>query len=148
VRELRPALPAARALGARPARADLRRVLHLELRARRIPVPDAGRDAARDEHAMEDAPLVRGVVKRPRPFEHYGSMNDRTTRVSIELRYIRRTRSGLLLAPGAVLPSWAAVAALSRAARFLGLPSLVFALARGWLPDLQSSAIASIEGPS
>ena len=79
--------------------------------------------------------------------EHFGSMNDRTTRVSIELRYLK-LRHGRLLTWSEVLPSAEAMLELKRAARFLGLPSLHHALAYGWLPDLQSHAIAVIEGPS
>jgi hypothetical protein len=79
--------------------------------------------------------------------EYYGSICDRSTEVSIELRYLR-LRHGTLMRPSGVLPSMEALVELTRAARFLGLPSLGYALARGWLPDLQSHAIASIEGPS
>lgn len=69
------------------------------------------------------------------------------TRVSVELRFVRLYR-GMLIAPGQVLASTAALAELRRAARFLGLRSLRVALDGGWLPDLQSVAIAAIEGPS
>lgn len=79
--------------------------------------------------------------------DYYGSICDRSTEVSIELRYLVLRHGNLLRASG-VLPSAEAMLELKRAARFLGLPSLHCALAYGWLPDLQSHAIASIEGPS
>lgn len=82
-----------------------------------------------------------------RTYEHYGSMNDRTTEVSIELRYLM-LRHGRLLRTSGVLPSRPAMAALQVAARFLGLPSWRYAVAYGWLQDIQSTAIAMLEGPS
>jgi hypothetical protein len=77
----------------------------------------------------------------------YGSMNARTTEVSIELRYLM-LRNGRLLRRSGVLPSREAMIALQVAARFLGLPSARHGCAYGWLQDMQSTAIAMIEGPS
>lgn len=77
----------------------------------------------------------------------YGSMNERTTQVSIELRYLK-LRHGRLLTWSEVLPSTEAMRALQVAARFLGLPSARHGLAYGWLLDMQSTAIAMLEGPS
>lgn len=77
----------------------------------------------------------------------YGSMNARTTDVSIELRHLM-LRHGRLLRTSGVLPSRAALTQLQVAARFLGLPSWRHGLAYGWLQDMQSTAIAMIEGPT
>lgn len=79
--------------------------------------------------------------------DHFGSFNERTNRVSIELRYLK-LRDGRLLTWSEVLPSREALTALHCAARFLGLPHLQAGLRYGWLQDLQSTAIAMIEGPS
>lgn len=87
------------------------------------------------------------TVERGAAVELYGSMNARTNDVSIELRYLM-LRHGRLLRTSGVLPSRAAMAWLNLAARFLGLASARSGLAYGWLQDMQSTAIAMIEGPS
>jgi len=79
--------------------------------------------------------------------EPYGSMNARTTRVSIELRHLKMRKGRLLTGAGCV-PSRETMAHLHHAARFLGLPTAWHGILGGWLPDMQSTAIAFIEGPS
>ena len=79
--------------------------------------------------------------------EHFGSMNDRTTDISIELRYLK-VRHGHLITWAECLPRRETLLALQHAARFLGLPSWRHGVAHGWILDMQSTAIAMIEGPS
>lgn len=87
------------------------------------------------------------AIPRGVPYIPYGSMNQRTTDASIELRYLR-LHHGRLLTGAHLLPRRDTLAALHWAARFLGLPHLQAGLRYGWLQDLQSTAIAMIEGPS